>query len=134
MLTFQLTFAIVLLATVFLIDRSQAHLAQRHESHEPKSVYCIDCGDKCDQCVFGSIMSTLCVGVRECRKGPGESCGGPSDSWGVCGDGLICSCNQCTGCSVDSLTCFVNTCLPHQSLERSHLDLLKNYPIERIAK
>ncbi|XP_073368122.1 LOW QUALITY PROTEIN: queen brain-selective protein-1 [Mycetomoellerius zeteki] len=107
MLTFQLTYMIVLLAAIFLIDKCRAHpaIAQRHE---PRPL---------------------------CRRGPGQICGGPSDSWGVCGDGLICSCNRCTGCSVDNLTCFANTCLPHQSLEtRSYPDIFDNFPIDRFAK
>ncbi|XP_018364967.1 PREDICTED: neuroparsin-A-like [Trachymyrmex cornetzi] len=131
MLTFQFTYMIVLLAAVFLIDKCHAHsaIAQRHE---PRPL-CVGCGDKCEQCEFGYTTSTLC-GISECRRGPGQICGGPSDSWGVCGDGLICSCNRCTGCSVDNLTCFANTCLPHQSLEtRSYPDIFDNFP-NRFAK
>ncbi|XP_012285340.1 neuroparsin-A [Orussus abietinus] len=93
-------------------------------AHPARRPVCEGCGDECDKCEFGVTKSALC-GISECRKGPGEVCGGPSNSWGICGDGLICSCNRCAGCSIDSLVCFTNmTCLPHQSLESRHMDFL----------
>ncbi|XP_011637751.1 neuroparsin-A-like [Pogonomyrmex barbatus] len=132
MLTFQFIHAIVLLATIFVIGKCHAHstIQQRQELRP----LCTSCGDECDKCDFGFIISTVC-GTPQCRRGPGEICGGPSDTWGVCGDGLICSCNRCSGCSLDSLTCFANPCLPHQSLEsRGHVDILDRYaPINRIV-
>ncbi|CAL1674129.1 unnamed protein product [Lasius platythorax] len=133
MLTFQFTHAIVFLATIFLIGKCYAYpsLQRRQEVRPP----CMGCGDECDKCEFGVAISALC-GIAECRRGPGQICGGPSESWGVCGDGLICSCNRCSGCSLDSLMCFANPCLPHQSLEsRSHLEsLLNRFPLDRVDK
>ncbi|XP_012216947.1 neuroparsin-A-like [Linepithema humile] len=132
MFTFQLIHTIALLASIFLIGKCYAHPMIRQQ-HEVRPM-CMGCGDECDKCEFGSTISTLC-GIRECRRGPGQICGGPSENWGVCGDGLICSCNRCAGCSLDSLTCFDNPCLPHQTLEsRGHLEILNRFPIDRVAK
>lgn len=82
------------------------------------------------------VVVVLPNAVRFYLQGPGQICGGPSEAWGVCGDGLICNCNRCAGCSLASLECFTNPCLPHQSLEsRGHLELLDRYgPVDRIAK
>ncbi|KAG7204231.1 hypothetical protein KM043_002059 [Ampulex compressa] len=91
---------------------------------------CEGCGDACDKCEFGVTISELC-GVPECRRGPGQICGGPSETWGVCGDGLICSCNRCSGCSLESLTCFPNPCLPHKTLESRHIDKSERFPITK---
>ncbi|XP_029167605.1 neuroparsin-A-like [Nylanderia fulva] len=132
MLTFQFTHAIAFLATIFLIGKCYAHPTLQRQEVRP---LCVGCGNDCDKCEFGFAISALC-GIAECRRGPGQICGGPSEAWGVCGDGLICSCNRCAGCSLDSLTCFPNPCLPHQSLEsRSHhLEILDRFPLDRIAK
>ncbi|RLU24880.1 hypothetical protein DMN91_002971 [Ooceraea biroi] len=128
MLTFQFSQAIVLSAAIFLVC---AHPTRRQEVRP----LCVGCGDECDKCEFGFTISALC-GIPECRRGPGQICGGPSEAWGVCGDGLICNCNRCAGCSLASLECFTNPCLPHQSLEsRGHLELLDRYsPVDRVAK
>merc|ERR1712150_67681 len=54
-------------------------------------------------CLHGSLGP--CGG--ECRKGPGEICGGSGRQYGVCGEGLTCSdCNRCTGCSYTSFKCY----------------------------
>ncbi|XP_072749739.1 queen brain-selective protein-1 [Anoplolepis gracilipes] len=134
MLAFQFIHVIAFLATIFLIGKCYSHpTLQRRQEVRP---LCVGCGDECDKCEFGFTISALC-GIAECRRGPGQICGGPSEAWGVCGDGLICSCNRCAGCSLDSLTCFANrACLPHQSLEAgSHLEaLLDRFPLDRVAK
>ncbi|XP_012538010.1 neuroparsin-A [Monomorium pharaonis] len=112
MLIFQLTHAIVFLAAIFLIDKCQAHpaIAQRYQALS----LCRPCGDQCDQCEYGTTISTLC-GVKECLKGPGERCGGPSEIEGVCGDGMMCNhCNKCIGCSSVNFKCKTDDyCLPH---------------------
>ncbi|CAB3373797.1 Hypothetical predicted protein [Cloeon dipterum] len=38
-------------------------------------------------------------------KGPDEKCGGLYDYFGRCGHGLVCRCNQCVGCSEDTMEC-----------------------------
>ncbi|XP_029666235.1 neuroparsin-A-like [Formica exsecta] len=130
MLTFQFTHAIAFLATIFLIGKCYAHPTFRQE-------LCVGCGEECDKCEFGVVISALC-GITECRRGPGQRCGGPSERWGVCGDGLMCSCNRCAGCSLDSLDCFANrACLPHLE-SGSHLeDIIRRFDrfsLERITK
>ncbi|GAB1862955.1 Neuroparsin-A [Camponotus japonicus] len=135
MLTFQFTHAIAFLAAICLIGKCYAHPTIRQQEVRP---LCVGCGDECDKCKFGFVISTVC-GIPECRRGPGDICGGRNEAWGVCGDGLICQCNRCAGCSLDSLVCFANhACLPHQSLESgSHLeDLFERFPsqFDRVAK
>ena len=42
-----------------------------------------------------------------CKSGPSLRCGGHLDQHGVCVEGLSYSyCNECVGCSYNSLTCF----------------------------
>ncbi|KAK2582654.1 hypothetical protein KPH14_004933 [Odynerus spinipes] len=120
----QSIYVLALLSIVFL-SCSFAHPSIR--TREDVRAVCDGCGYECDKCQYGVTISTLC-GVPECRRGPGEICGGPSDSWGVCGDGLICSCNKCIGCSVDQLTCYSNPCPPHRSLEARHLGTFYGFP------
>lgn len=91
---------------------------------------CEGCGDECEECQHGYVMSAAC-GVYECRRGPGDSCGGPSDALGVCGEGLSCLCNECTGCSFASLTCYTNTCLPHQMVDSRNVKLLKRFALPK---
>ncbi|XP_011141108.1 neuroparsin-A [Harpegnathos saltator] len=113
---------IALLAAIFLIGKCYAHpmIWQRQDI---RSKECTGCGNECDKCKYGVTVSALC-GIEECRRGPGEYCGGPSQSWGVCGEGMFCICDRCVGCSVDFLTCFTKSCLPHQSLEqRGHHEI-----------
>ncbi|XP_057338588.1 neuroparsin-A-like [Microplitis mediator] len=71
------------------------------------------CAGECDKCEYGVSVSQQC-GVLECRKGPDERCGGHGN--GACGDGMICLCERCIGCSTDTLECssthFDHPCLP----------------------
>ncbi|XP_015587662.1 neuroparsin-A isoform X2 [Cephus cinctus] len=101
------TYYVLVLLAIFLL-----YLAQPTMSH------CIPCGSECDQCKHGVVTTRLC-GIPECRKGPGEICGGPSKNWGICGDGLTCNCSQCSGCSLDTNECFTNmNCFPMRSKSR----------------
>ncbi|XP_020289105.1 neuroparsin-A-like [Pseudomyrmex gracilis] len=128
MLNIQVFYAFTLLTAIFFVGK--CHPLLRRQDVRP---LCLGCGNECDKCEFGYTISTLC-GIRECRRGPGQICGGPSETWGVCGEGLRCSCNRCSGCSLDSLTCFENPCLPHLE-SRSHLEpSLDGFPFERVAK
>ncbi|XP_023338517.1 neuroparsin-A [Eurytemora carolleeae] len=57
------------------------------------------------ECVYGT-ETDLC-GIRRCRKGPGEICGGWKDIYGACATGLTCSnCGSCSGCSYQSFICW----------------------------
>ncbi|XP_034944237.1 uncharacterized protein [Chelonus insularis] len=85
-----------------------------------RRIECQGCRNECDKCEYGVAVSEQC-GVLECRKGPDEPCGGENNA-GVCGDGMICLCERCVGCSVDTLQCsksnFNQPCLP--GAESSH--------------
>ncbi|XP_051166724.1 neuroparsin-A-like [Leptopilina boulardi] len=89
------------------------------KDREEERLLCETCGDDCDKCKFGVTFSSLCE-VWQCQRGPGEICGGRGDKYGVCGDGLSCHCNKCVGCSIDSLDCYVNNCLPRTEIQLSH--------------
>ncbi|KAL6423108.1 hypothetical protein ACFW04_010538 [Cataglyphis niger] len=132
MLTFQFTHAIVFLATIFLIGKCYAHPTFPRR-HELKPLCASGCGNECDKCEFGYTISALC-GIAECRRGPGQICGGPNEAWGVCGEGLICRCNRCAGCSLDSFECFSDhACLPF-SEPGSHLeDFLNRFSVDRFS-
>ncbi|XP_033215938.1 uncharacterized protein LOC117172290 [Belonocnema kinseyi] len=86
---------------------------------EEERIVCETCGNDCDKCKFGISFSSLCE-VLQCRRGPGEICGGYDDKYGMCGDGLTCHCNKCVGCSTDLLECYTNSCLPHTEIQLSH--------------
>lgn len=123
----QSTYLLVLLSVVFL-SCSFAHPSIRQR--EDVRPICNGCGYDCDKCEYGVTISALC-GIPECKKGPGEICGGPSDSWGVCAEGTYCNkCNKCTGCSLESelLTCYSDPCPPHRGMEARHLGSLYDFP------
>merc|ERR1712127_188968 len=61
------------------------------------------------KCIYG-IVNDYC-GRDTCARGPSQRCGGKWNSHGKCGDGLICSCQRCTGCSIKTLQCFSTTCI-----------------------
>ncbi|XP_014486953.1 PREDICTED: uncharacterized protein LOC106750834 [Dinoponera quadriceps] len=124
MFVLQPVHTIVLLAAIFVIGKCYTYpmILQRQEAQMQE---CNGCGNECDKCTFGVTVSSFC-GVNECRKGPGERCGGPSQSLGVCGAGLSCTCGLCTGCSLDvySHPCIPNTCPPYQTWEqRNHHEM-----------
>ncbi len=48
------------------------------------------------------------------KKGPGHRCGGKWNYLGICGEGLICSCKRCGGCSLKTLECFNVTCIQQE--------------------
>ncbi|XP_032662967.1 neuroparsin-A-like [Odontomachus brunneus] len=110
---------IAFLATILLISECNANSMnwQQQEMREQQPRECVGCGNECNRCKYGSTMSAFCGGIKECRRGPGEYCGGRSQSWGICGEGMICICNRCVGCSLDMLTCFSSSCLPQQNME-----------------
>ncbi|XP_047371190.1 neuroparsin-A-like isoform X1 [Vespa velutina] len=120
----QSTYVLMLLSFIF-VSSSFAHpfIRQREDVRQA----CKGCGRDCDKCKYGFTISDLCD-VPVCKRGPGEICGGPSDSWGVCGAGLICSCNKCIGCSIEELECYSHTCPPHLSLETRHSDAYYRFP------
>ncbi|XP_066962771.1 single insulin-like growth factor-binding domain protein-2 isoform X3 [Macrobrachium rosenbergii] len=47
-------------------------------------------------CPFGVVRSE-CRCCYECRKGPGEECGGPMNVLGTCAEGLICGTGETGG-------------------------------------
>ncbi|KAK4318321.1 hypothetical protein Pmani_010670 [Petrolisthes manimaculis] len=50
-------------------------------------------------------------GVRPngvCSKGPGQRCGGYRWEYGRCGEGTVCMCGVCTGCSPFDGSCYSN--------------------------
>ena len=55
-----------------------------------------------DNCLHGNMMGP-CGPV--CLKGPGETCGGAQDRYGVCGPGMFCQDHMCHGCSALSQEC-----------------------------
>ncbi|XP_014610517.1 PREDICTED: neuroparsin-A-like [Polistes canadensis] len=121
----QSIYILVLLFSVIFLSCSFAHpfIGQREDVRQ----ICDGCGYQCDKCKYGFTISPLC-GIPVCNRGPGEVCGGPSESWGICGDGLICSCNKCIGCSVEELDCYSHTCPPHRSLESRNSDAYFRFP------
>ncbi|XP_014226154.1 neuroparsin-A-like [Trichogramma pretiosum] len=105
-----------------IIERAEAQL-QRSE--------CDGCGDQCAKCKYGSAFSRWC-GLRECLKGPGEICGGARNKYGVCGDGMYCRCNKCTGCSIDTLECFSGFCpVYEQQIQLRHPDNLQGLQLDK---
>ena len=57
------------------------------------------------ECRYG--WETDICGHKSCSKGPGETCGGKDQRYGVCGEGLMCSnCNRCQGCSFRTFRCY----------------------------
>ncbi|KAI4495458.1 hypothetical protein M0802_008672 [Mischocyttarus mexicanus] len=117
---------ILLLLSVVFLSSSFAHpfIRQREDMRQ----FCVGCGYECDKCKYGYTVSTHC-GFPICNRGPGEACGGPSELWGICGDGLICSCNKCIGCSMLEFDCYSHTCPPHQSLDTSrHSEAYFRFP------
>ncbi|XP_019870400.1 neuroparsin-A [Aethina tumida] len=66
-----------------------------------------DCDDNPpDECPWGESRDDC--GRRVCSKGPGERCGGYSNAFGSCGEGLTCRPydEKCHGCSLITLDCF----------------------------
>ncbi|XP_043492234.1 neuroparsin-A-like [Polistes fuscatus] len=121
----QSIYILVLLCVIFL-SCSFAHPFIGQGREDVRQI-CDGCGYQCDKCKYGFTISPLC-GIPVCNRGPGEVCGGPSESWGICGDGLICSCNKCIGCSVEELDCYSHTCPPHRSLESRNPDAYFRFP------
>ncbi|XP_065353898.1 neuroparsin-A-like isoform X2 [Cloeon dipterum] len=61
------------------------------------------CVSNPDDCRYGHFHDSC--GRIVCSKGPDEKCGGLYDYFGRCGHGLVCRCNQCVGCSEDTMEC-----------------------------
>ncbi|XP_076165671.1 queen brain-selective protein-1 [Ptiloglossa arizonensis] len=103
----------VLLVVVLLFDKCFGYPSTRLKLGFRQS--CESCGDLCNTCPAGIAISPVCG--RVCAKRPGEICGGPGEMWGICGEGMYCNCNRCSGCSTTDLNCmqesgFKNICLP----------------------
>ncbi|XP_031825401.1 queen brain-selective protein-1 [Nomia melanderi] len=102
----------VLVLVVLAFDKCLGYpsIKVRRERHP----LCEPCGETCGDCKFGVKTIPSCGEV--CAKGPGETCGGMSNEWGVCGEGMICNCYQCYGCPSDDQDCkeidLVDRCHP----------------------
>ncbi|KAF7991177.1 hypothetical protein HCN44_002739 [Aphidius gifuensis] len=94
----------------------------RFEPKERDDDVCQGCGVNCDNCKYGVTISSC--RVLECRKGPGDDCGGVK---GTCGEGMICICDKCIGCSINTLECassdIIRDCLPHRNRNSRYLNL-----------
>ncbi|XP_012256282.2 uncharacterized protein LOC105686221 [Athalia rosae] len=110
----------MLASVLFTCDARSAGVCRNRES----------CGDKCDECMWGSTFAEECNFV-ECGKGPGQRCGGRHNMWGKCGESLDCQCNKCHGCSSTSIgkECYNHgynhLCLPHEGI-REGLEWLRD--------
>lgn len=82
-------------------------------SIEPASAFPRICGNSRNHHVVSDVKQCrygweedIC-GHKSCSKGPGETCGGKDQRYGVCGEGLMCSnCNRCQGCSFRTFRCY----------------------------
>ncbi|CAK9822908.1 unnamed protein product [Anthophora retusa] len=98
----------ILLAVVLLFDKCSGYPSIRQEVESQ----CKGCGDFCEKCEFGWVMSNVC-NIPICAKGPDQSCGGPRGVHGICGEGMYCRCKKCSGCSSKTLACSkLPPCLP----------------------
>ncbi|XP_015440223.1 PREDICTED: neuroparsin-A-like [Dufourea novaeangliae] len=109
----QTVYVAVLLVIVLLFDKCFGYPSNKLGQEVLHN--CQSCGDSCNKCKFGVTTMPFCG--RVCAKGLNEVCGGPKDSWGICGDGMYCNCNRCHGCSTKGLDCkdqitTKNTCVP----------------------
>ncbi|KOC63352.1 hypothetical protein WH47_04801 [Habropoda laboriosa] len=93
----------ILLAVVLLFDKCSGYPSIMQEV----GPHCKGCGDSCQRCEFGVVMSNDC-NIPQCAmasdriSGPGQSCGKHS----ICGEGMYCSCNnRCVGCSSKTFAC-----------------------------
>ncbi|KAK3852485.1 hypothetical protein Pcinc_040931 [Petrolisthes cinctipes] len=57
-------------------------------------------------CKYGTSLDWCRNGV--CSKGPGQRCGGYRWEYGKCGEGTVCMCGVCTGCSPFDGSCYSN--------------------------
>ncbi|XP_043274302.1 neuroparsin-A-like [Venturia canescens] len=125
MLAFQSFTLTVLLVAILPICLSHPSIRTRESERRE----CQGCGRDCNKCVYGVAISPLC-GVLECRKGPNERCGGHNNVKGVCGEGMLCQCEKCTGCSIDTLKCSDQSldepCRPSDSNMSGYWDPLRN--------
>ncbi|KOX75295.1 Neuroparsin-A [Melipona quadrifasciata] len=118
MFTVQTIRIAVLLVIALLYDTCSGYPSIRQK--QEIASHCKGCGDFCHKCEYGVVMSSVC-GISQCAKaksyllfqGPDEPCGGPRELFGTCGEGMRCTCNQCTGCSSENLRCskVQNPCL-----------------------
>ncbi|XP_017755251.1 PREDICTED: neuroparsin-A-like [Eufriesea mexicana] len=117
---------IVLLTIVLLLDKCSGYPSIREK--QGIAFYCTGCGDFCHKCEYGTVISNAC-GIRQCAKGPDESCGGPRELYGICGEGMRCNCNKCVGCSLEKLNCSVDQdpCLPHKSSESRDMNRFERW-------
>ncbi|XP_076235430.1 queen brain-selective protein-1 [Calliopsis andreniformis] len=109
----QTIYVAILLTVVLLFDKCFGYPSIRQR--QTMKLSCKSCEeDSCSKCEFGVVMSPSCG--RVCAKGPNQICGGPGESWGICGDGMFCNCNRCDGCSTNKLNCTLKKlCLPNLS-------------------
>ncbi|XP_012139099.1 queen brain-selective protein-1 [Megachile rotundata] len=117
---------VTLLVVVLLYDRCFGYPSIRQRANFGQ--LCKSCGDSCDKCEFGVVMSLAC-GVPQCAKGPDQTCGGPRDLFGMCGEGMYCNCNKCTGCSSEEFECSKkDPCLPDSIVQLPHFDRFGRLP------